>query len=98
MTSAVVLSKRRFFLPTVAPLLLNLCVLAAGVLAGSSMGITSLAVGALLGALLGPCLLNAIGLRSSGFSYRPRFDLRDPGLRTWSQIEARPIGGAGAPA
>jgi putative peptidoglycan lipid II flippase len=86
MMSAVVLSKCRFFLPTVAPLLLNLCVLAAGALAGSSIGITSLAVGALLGALLGPCVLNAIGLRSSGFSCRPSFDVRDPGLRMWSHL------------
>lgn len=84
--SAVVLSKRRFFLPTVAPLLLNLCVLAAAVLAGSSIGITSLALGGLLGALVGPCLLNVIGLRRSGFSWCPSFDVHDSGLRAWLHL------------
>src|SRR5712692_8395520 len=83
MISAVLLSKRRFLAPTVAPLLLNLSVLATAVLAGSSIGITSLAVGGLLGALVGPCLLNGIGLRRAGFSYRPSFDLLNPGLRAW---------------
>lgn len=86
MISAVLLSKRRFFFPTVAPLLLNMSVLASGALAGSSVGITSLAVGGLLGSLVGPCLLNAIGLRRSGFSCRPSFDVRNPGLRAWLHL------------
>jgi len=84
--SAVLLSKRRFFLPAVAPLLMNMFVLSSGVLAGSSIGITALALGGLLGAFFGPLLLNAIGVRRAGFSYRPSLDVRNPGLRAWLRL------------
>jgi putative peptidoglycan lipid II flippase len=86
MLSAVLLSIRRFFLPAVAPLLLNVSVLATAVLVGSRIGIAALAVGGLFGALVGPCLLNAIGVSCAGFSYRPSLDVRNPGLRAWLRL------------
>ncbi len=86
MLSAVLLSMRRFFLPAITPLFVNMGVLGIALLMGSRMGVASLAVGNLLGTLVGPCLLHSLGVRSAGFSYRPSLDVHNPGLREWLSL------------
>jgi putative peptidoglycan lipid II flippase len=81
--SAVLLSKRRFLVPALAPLLYNLGIIAGGVLLSRQLGIASLAYGALAGAILGPFLINYIGAERSGVRFRPTFALRDPGFVEW---------------
>src|SRR5437588_9075190 len=59
--SAVLLSRRLFLFPAFGPLLYNLLIIMGGVLLGRRYGIASMAYGALVGAVLGPFLINAIG-------------------------------------
>ena len=75
--SAVLLSKRLFLLPSLGPLLYNVFIILGGLLLGRRYGISSLAYGAVVGALIGPFLINVIGAARIGTGYRPSFDVRD---------------------
>lgn len=84
--SAVLLSRRLFLLPAFGPLLYNVCIIMGGVIASRSLGIASLAWGALLGSVLGPFLINAIGAARIGTGYRISFDTRNPAFREWVRL------------
>ena len=81
--SAVLLSRRMFLVPALAPLIYNLGIIFGGVLLGRRYGIDSLVYGALAGAFLGPFLINAIGARRTGIGYRPSFQISHPGFKEW---------------
>ncbi len=81
--SAVLLSRRMFLVPALAPLIYNLGIILGGVLLGRRYGIDSLVYGALAGAFVGPFLINAIGARRTGIGYRPSFRFSHPGFREW---------------
>lgn len=81
--SAVLLSRRMFLIPAMAPILYNAGIIAGGVVGARRFGIASLAVGAVAGAIVGPFLINAIGAARTGIRYRPSFDIRDPAFREW---------------
>ena len=84
--SAVLLSKRMFLYPALSPALYNVFIIAGGVLGAKSLGISSLAWGALAGSFLGPFLINAIGAAKGGLGYRLSFDWRNPGFREWVKL------------
>jgi putative peptidoglycan lipid II flippase len=84
--SAVLLSHRLFLLPALGPLLYNVSLIAGGVVAGRQLGIASLAWGALIGCILGPFLINAIGAARIGTGYRPSFDTSNPAFREWVRL------------
>ncbi|HVZ59989.1 MAG TPA: murein biosynthesis integral membrane protein MurJ [Terriglobales bacterium] len=84
--SAVLLSRRLFLIPALAPLLYNVFIILGGVLLGSRMGIASLALGALAGSIVGPFLVNAIGAARTGIRYRINFDIGDPAFREWVRL------------
>jgi len=50
------------------------------------LGVSSLAIGTVAGALVGPFLLNWIFARRAGTRYRPILDWRDKGLREWVRL------------
>jgi len=81
--SAVLLSRRMFLIPALAPILYNAAIIVGGVVGARRFGIASLAVGAVAGAIAGPFLINAIGAARTGIRYRPSFDLHDPAFRYW---------------
>ncbi len=81
--SAVLLSRRMFLIPALAPVLYNAGIIGGGLVGARRFGIASLAVGAVVGALVGPFLINAIGAARTGIRYRPSFDVRDPAFRHW---------------
>lgn len=81
--SAVLLSRRLFLLPALAPLVYNLGIILGGVLLGQHLGIASLAWGALAGSFLGPFLIHAIAVSRTGIRFRPSFAVRDPGFLEW---------------
>ncbi len=81
--SAVLLSRRMFLVPALAPIIYNLGIILGGVLLAHRYGIASLAYGALAGAFIGPFLINAIGAGRAGTSYRPSFQFRHPGFTEW---------------
>ncbi|MGB7583926.1 MAG: murein biosynthesis integral membrane protein MurJ [Terriglobales bacterium] len=84
--SAVLLSRRLFLFPAFGPLLYNVAIIMGGVLLSHRMGISSLAYGALAGAIVGPFLVNAIGAARIGTGYRISFDIRNPAFREWVRM------------
>jgi putative peptidoglycan lipid II flippase len=84
--SAVLLSRRLFLLPALGPLVYNVAIILGGVVAGRQIGIASLAWGALIGCILGPFLINAIGAARVGTGYRPSFDTHNPAFREWVRL------------
>jgi len=84
--SAVLLSRRLFLFPAFGPLLYNVAIIVGGVLFSHRLGISSLAYGALAGAILGPFLVNAIGAARIGTGYRISFDIRNPAFREWVRM------------
>jgi putative peptidoglycan lipid II flippase len=84
--TSVLLVRKQFSFQALSPLIYNLCIIAGGALLASRMGISSLGVGALIGAYLGPFLLNAYGAYRAGMRYRPLLDFKHPGLREWVRL------------
>jgi putative peptidoglycan lipid II flippase len=84
--SAVLQTKRMFLYPALSPALYNVFIIAGGVVGAKALGISSLAYGALIGAVLGPFLINAIGAAQGGLGYRVSFDWRNSGFREWVRL------------
>jgi putative peptidoglycan lipid II flippase len=84
--SAVLLSKRLFLFPAFGPVLYNVFIIAAGIAFGRRLGIASLAYGALLGSVIGPFLINAVGAARVGTGYGPSFDLKNKAFREWVRM------------
>jgi len=84
--SAVLLSHRLFLFPAFGPLLYNVFIIGGGVIGGRQFGIASLAYGALVGSVVGPFLINAIGAAQIGTGYRPSFDIKNPAFREWVRL------------
>lgn len=84
--SAVLLSHRLFLFPALGPLLYNVFIIFGGVIAGRSLGIASLAYGALIGSIAGPFLASVIGAAKIGTGYRPSFDIGNPAFREWVRL------------
>jgi putative peptidoglycan lipid II flippase len=84
--ASVLLVRKQFSFQAIAPLIYNLGIIFGGLLLASRMGISSLGVGALVGAILGPFLLNAYGAYRAGLRYRPILNLKHPGLREWVRL------------
>jgi putative peptidoglycan lipid II flippase len=83
---AVLLVRRQFNVQAVVPLIYNLGTIFGGIFLVHRLGVSSLAIGTLAGAFLGPFLLNAFFARRAGIRYRPILDWRDEGLREWVRL------------
>ena len=83
---AVLLVRKQFNVQAVTPLIYNLGTIVGGILLVRRLGVSSLALGTLAGAFLGPLLLNAIFARRAGTRYRPILDWHDEGLREWVRL------------
>ena len=84
--SAVLYSRRLFFLPAFGPLVYNISIIVGGVLFSHRFGIASLAYGAVAGSFLGIFLINAIGAARAGARYRVSFDIYNPAFREWVSL------------
>ncbi len=81
--SAVLLSRRMFLIPALAPVIYNLGIIVGGLALSHRVGIASLAYGALAGSFLGPFFINAVGAAKTGVRYRASFAIRHPGFVEW---------------
>ncbi|MGH9555413.1 MAG: murein biosynthesis integral membrane protein MurJ [Terriglobales bacterium] len=81
--SAVLMSRRMFLYPALAPLLYNVGIILGGVFLGPRLGVAGLAVGAVVGCFAGPFLINALGAKAAGVRYRPSWDISEAGFREW---------------
>jgi len=84
--ASVLLVRKQFSFQAISPLIYNLGIIFGGVLLASRMGISSLGVGALIGAILGPFALNAYGAYRAGLRYHRILDLNHHGLREWVRL------------
>jgi putative peptidoglycan lipid II flippase len=84
--SAVLYSRRMFLYPALSPILYNVFIILGGLVGARRFGIESLAYGALVGAIVGPFLINAIGAAKDGLSYRLNFDWRNSEFREWVRL------------
>lgn len=84
--SAVLLSRRRFLLPAMGPLIYNGGIIVGGLLFSRKLGISALAYGAVAGAFVGIFLINAMGAARVGVGYRISFDVRNAAFREWVRL------------
>jgi putative peptidoglycan lipid II flippase len=73
-------AERRFAASAVAPIIYNLAIIGAALFLSSSLGVTGLAVGVVVGSL-GHLVIQLPSLLRAGFRYAPRIDLRDDAAR-----------------
>jgi putative peptidoglycan lipid II flippase len=80
---AALLARKQFMYQAATPILYNLSIIAFGVMLHRKFGISSLAVGATAGFLIGSLAINAWGVMRARIRFRLEIDLRHPGLRIW---------------
>ncbi len=83
---AVLLVRKQFSVQAVTPLIYGMGTIVGGLLLVRRIGVSSLAIGTVAGALLGPFLLNWIFARRAGARYHPILDWHDEGLRDWVRL------------
>ncbi len=83
---AVLIVRKQFYAQAVTPLIYNLGTILGGVFLAHRLGVSSLAIGTVAGAVAGPFLINVAGAWREGTRYRPILDWRDEGLREWVRL------------
>ena len=83
---AVLLVRKQFNVQAVAPLIYGLGTIVGGLLLVNKMGVSSLAIGTVGGAVLGPFLLNWFFAHRAGTRYHFVLDWHDQGLREWVRL------------
>jgi putative peptidoglycan lipid II flippase len=83
---SVLLVRKQFSVQAISSLIYSLGPVIGGILLAHMLGVHSLAIGTVAGALCGPFLLNAIGAHRAGMRYRPILDWSDPGLHEWIRM------------
>ncbi len=84
--SAVLLVRKQFAWQAISPLIYSLGIILGGILLHKYIGVSSLAVGALIGAICGPFLLNYYAARRVGLHLRFSLNWSHPGLREWVRL------------
>ena len=82
----MLLVRKQITVQAVTPLIYNLGTIVGGILLVKRLGISSLAIGTVAGALIGPFLLNAVFARRAGVRYRPMLDWHNEGLHEWVRL------------
>jgi putative peptidoglycan lipid II flippase len=77
---AVQYAKNQFVVPSLAPILYNIGIIAGGVLLSPRIGVTGFAIGVLGGAVVGNFLLQIYGAKRAGAKFRPNFNASHPGF------------------
>jgi putative peptidoglycan lipid II flippase len=86
---------RRFAASAVAPIVYNLAIIAGAVFLSSSLGVTGLAIGVVIGSL-GHLVIQLPSLFRAGFHYRPAIDLSDADARKALALMGPRVLGLGA--
>ncbi len=83
---AVLLVRKQFNVQAMSPLIYGLGTIVGGLLLEKRIGVSSLALGTVAGAICGPFLLNWYFARRAGARYHFILDWHDPGLREWVRL------------
>jgi putative peptidoglycan lipid II flippase len=94
---ATLLVRKQFLYQALQPIIYNLCIIAGGFFLARRLGVSSLAIGATVGFLLGSFAPNAWGAARANVRYRWGIDLRHPGLRLWLHMTLPLMLGFGLP-
>ncbi len=86
MMSARLQVRKIFIYQAFTPILYNGGIIAGAFLLHRRMGVFSLAVGVLLGMLVGSALLNTLGALRTGLRFRPAVNFADPAFRDWFRL------------
>lgn len=81
--SAALQARDRHALPALAPLVYTSCIIAGGLLGGTSMGADGFAWGVVVGSVLGPFGLPLLGCLQAGLRWRLVFRLNHPDLKVY---------------
>jgi putative peptidoglycan lipid II flippase len=84
--AAVLIVRKQFSVQAFAPLFYGLGTILGGLLLVKRLGVTSLAIGTVAGAIFGPFFLNWLFARRAGVHYKVILDWRDQGLRDWVRL------------
>jgi len=84
--ASVLIVRRQFAYQAITPLVYNIGIIFGGVAFAKTIGVSGLAVGALIGVILGPFLLNAIGVYRLGYRIRLSSAWTHPGLIEWVKL------------
>jgi len=84
--SAVLFSRRMFLFPALSPIFYNVFIILGGLVGARRFGIASLAYGALIGSVIGPFLINAVGAARDGLRYQFNFDWHNREFREWVRL------------
>jgi putative peptidoglycan lipid II flippase len=84
--SAVQYAKNQFIVPSLAPLIYNIGIIACGVALSSRIGITGFAVGVLAGAIAGNFLLQVYGAKRAGAKFSPSLRIGHPGFKMFVKL------------
>jgi putative peptidoglycan lipid II flippase len=81
------LQVRKIFLyQAFTPLIYNAGIILGAVFLHRQLGVTSLAVGVLVGMFIGSAVLNSVGALRTGLRYRPIIGFRDPAFLEWLKL------------
>jgi len=94
---ATLLVRKQFLYQAMQPIVYNLCIIGGGVLLAARLGVSSLAIGATTGFLIGSLALNVWGVTRAGIGYRAVIDLRHPGVKVWLHMTLPLMLGFGLP-
>jgi putative peptidoglycan lipid II flippase len=83
---AVLLVRKQFNVQAVAPLIYGLGTIVGGLMLVRKIGVSSLAIGTVGGAICGPFLLNWFYAHRTGTRYHFILDWHDQGLREWVRL------------
>ena len=83
---AVLLVRKQFNVQAVAPLIYGMGTIVGGLLLVGKIGVSSLAIGTVAGAVCGPFLLNWFFAHRAGTRYHWILDWHDEGLREWVRL------------
>ena len=84
--SAVQYAKNRFIVPSLAPLIYNIGIIACGVALSRRIGITGFAVGVLAGSITGNFLLQVYGAKRAGARFLPSLRIGHPGFKMFVKL------------
>jgi putative peptidoglycan lipid II flippase len=80
---SLLLVRKQFIYQAATPIIYNLSIIAFGIMLHRRYGVSSLAMGATAGFLIGSLGINALGIAREKIRFRWEIDLRHPGLRVW---------------
>ena len=79
----LLLVRKQFLYQAATPIIYNLSIITFGVLLHRRFGVSSLAIGATVGFLIGSLGINALGVAREKIRFRWEIDLHHPGIRVW---------------